>query len=163
MNKPPTFAEVLTPDFERRADAVIARYPQKRSAILPLLHLVQNACNYVPEDGMRFIARKLGLNMNDVYETLTFYSMLFTEPIGTYHVQLCRTISCYLCGAPQIREHLEKRLGVKPGQKTPDGRFRLSEVECIGACSAAPAMQINFDFHENLTPEKVDAILDALP
>jgi NADH-quinone oxidoreductase E subunit len=154
-----SFPETLT----QKADEIVARYPQKRSAILPLLHLVQNEENRISEDGMRFVAKKLGLNMNDVYEVLTFYSMFFTDEIGKYHIQLCRTISCFLCGAGQLREHLEKKLGIKPGQKTPDGRFRLSEVECIGSCSTAPAMQINFDFHENLTPEKIDAILDALP
>jgi NADH-quinone oxidoreductase subunit E len=148
--------------LHQQADAIVARYPQKRSAILPLLHLVQNEQNQVTQEGMRFVAKKLGLNMNDVYEVMTFYSMFFAEPIGQYHIQLCRTISCYLCGSEQLRAHLEKRLGVKPGQRTPDGRFRLSEVECIGACSAAPAAQINFDFYENLTPEKLDDILDAL-
>ncbi len=154
---------MFSQELETKADTIIARYPVKRSAILPLLHLVQNEQNHVTKDGMRWVAKKLKIEMNDVYEVLTFYSMFFTEPIGTYHIQLCRTISCFLCGAGEIREHLEKKLGIKAGQKTADGRFRLSEVECLGSCTTAPVMQINFDYHENLTPEKIDRILDALP
>ncbi|MBX7220392.1 MAG: NADH-quinone oxidoreductase subunit NuoE [Blastocatellia bacterium] len=153
------FSEAL----DKKANEIIARYPVKRSALLPLLHLVQNEENQITKEGMRYVAKKVGVEMNDVFEVLTFYTMYFTEPIGTHHIQLCRTISCYLRGAEEIREHLEKRLGIKPGQRTADGRFRLSEVECLGSCCTAPMFQINFDYHENLTPEKVDQILDSLP
>lgn len=149
--------------LDKKANEIIARYPVKRSAILPLLHLVQNDQNYITKDGMRYVAKKLNVEMNDVYEVLTFYSMFFTEPIGKYHIQLCRTISCYLRGAEDIRDHLVKKLGIKPGQRTADGRFRLSEVECLGSCCTAPMFQINFDYYENLTPEKIDQILDSLP
>ncbi len=154
---------MFSEQINKKADEIIARYPVKRSAILPLLHLVQNEENQISKDGMRFVAKKLGVEMNDVYEVLTFYTMYFTEPIGKYHIQVCRTISCYLCGAEDITAHLVKRLGIKPGQRTEDGRFRLSEVECLGSCCTAPMFQINFDYHENLTPEKIDKILDSLP
>lgn len=112
---------------------------------------------------MAYIADKLNLMPVEVYEVATFYSMFFMERIGKYNLQVCRTISCMLCGADQIREHIEKELGIKNGQVTPDGRFRLTEVECLGSCSTAPAMQVNFDYHENLTPEKVDQIIKSLP
>lgn len=115
------------------------------------------------EEAVNYIAERLDLQPIEVYEVVTFYSMYFMENIGKYHLQVCRTLSCMLCGAQELTAHLEKKLGIKPGQVTPDGRFRLSEVECLGSCTTAPVLQINFDYHENLTPEKVDEILEALP
>ncbi len=154
---------MFSPEIEAKIDQIIARYPFKRSAILPLLHLAQIEQGRVSETAMRYIADRLDLLPVEVYEVVTFYSMFFLQPIGQYHLQLCRTISCMLCGSASIREHLENKLGIKSGEVTPDGRFRLSEVECLGSCATAPAMQINFDYHENLTPEKVDRILESLP
>ncbi|MEW6731819.1 MAG: NADH-quinone oxidoreductase subunit NuoE [Acidobacteriota bacterium] len=154
---------MFSPEIEAKMDKIIARYPFKRSAILPLLHLAQIEQGKISEEAMRYIADRLDLMPVEVYEVVTFYSMFFLDNIGKYHIQLCRTISCMLCGAEKIREHLQQQLGIKPGEATKDGRFRLSEVECLGSCSTAPAMQINFDYYENLTPEKVDEILKALP
>jgi NADH-quinone oxidoreductase subunit E len=110
-----------------------------------------------------YLADRLGLRITDIWEVATFYSMINTEPVGKYHVQVCRTLSCKIMGADKITEHCSKRLGIKPGETSADGRFSLSEVECLGSCGTAPMFQIGFDYHENLTPEKVDAILDALP
>lgn len=154
---------MFSPEIEAKIDATIAKYPRKQSALLPLLHITQEVEGRITEAAMRYLADKLDLLPVEVYEVVTFYSMYFLEPIGKYNLQVCRTISCYLCGADKVREHLEQKLGIKSGEVTPDGRFRLTEVECLGSCSTAPAMQVNFDYHENLTPEKVDEILKALP
>ncbi|MBL8150412.1 MAG: NADH-quinone oxidoreductase subunit NuoE [Blastocatellia bacterium] len=154
---------MFSPEIEAKIEATIAKYPKKRSALLPLLHIVQNEQNKITEEAIKYIADRLDLMPVEVYEVATFYSMYFLDTIGKYHIQLCRTISCMLCGSEEIKDHLQKRLGIKPGQVSPDGRFRLSEVECLGSCCTAPAMQLNFDYHENLTPEKIDKILEALP
>jgi NADH-quinone oxidoreductase subunit E len=89
--------------------------------------------------------------------------MFYRRPIGKYHIQLCANLSCWLCGCDEIKKHVEKKLRIKVGGTTPDGRFSFTEVECLGSCSTAPMMQVNFDYHENLTPQKVDEILDSLP
>ena len=154
---------MFSPAIETQIEAMIAKYPHKRSALLPLIHIAQNEQGHITEEAMAYIADKLNLMPVEVYEVATFYSMFFMERIGKYNLQVCRTISCMLCGADQIREHIEKELGIKNGQVTADGRFRLTEVECLGSCSTAPAMQVNFDYHENLTPEKVDQIIKSLP
>ena len=153
---------MFSPEIEAKIDATIAKYPHKRSALLPLIHIAQNTEGVVSEAAMAYIADRLDLLPGEVYEVVTFYSMYFLEPIGKYHLQVCRTLSCMLCGSDQIRDHIEQKLGIKRGEVTPDGRFRLTEVECLGSCSTAPAMQVNFDFHENLTPEKVDEIIKVL-
>jgi len=90
----------------------------------------------------------------------TFYSMINTEPVGEYHLQICRTLSCKILGADKITAHCSERLGIKPGEMSADGQFSLSEVECLGSCGTAPMMQIGFDYHENLTPEKVDELIE---
>src|SRR2546423_14750378 len=153
---------MYSPEIEAKINATIVKYPRKRSALLPILHIVQNEENKISEEAIKYIANRLDIEPIEVYEVITFYTMFFTEAIGKYHIQLCRTISCMLCGSEEVLSHLEKKLGIRPGQVTPDGRFRLSEVECLGSCSTAPAMQVNFDFHEELTPEKIDKILSSL-
>ncbi len=154
---------MFSTETEAKIDALIAKYPRKRSAMLPMIHLAQLEQGRVSEEAINYIAERLDLQPIEVYEVVTFYSMYFMENIGKYHLQVCRTLSCMLCGAQELTAHLEKKLGIKPGQVTPDGRFRLSEVECLGSCTTAPVLQINFDYYENLTPEKVDEILEALP
>jgi NADH-quinone oxidoreductase E subunit len=154
---------MFSQETEAKIDKIIAKYPHKRSAMIPLLHLTQIEEGRISEAAIKYIADRLDLLPVEVYEVVTFYSMFFTQEIGKYHIQLCRTISCMLCGSDDIREHLEQKLGIKNGQVTPDKRFRLTEVECLGSCSTAPAMQINFDYHEDLTVEKVDKILEKLP
>jgi NADH-quinone oxidoreductase E subunit len=154
---------MFSPETEAKIDALIAKYPRKLSAMLPMLHVVQNEQGKISEEAMKYVADRLDVNPIAVYEVVTFYSMFFTEDIGKYHLQVCRTLSCLLCGSEEILEHLEKKLGIKPGQVSADGKFRLSEVECLGSCSTAPVLQVNFDYHEELTPEKVDNILKVLP
>jgi NADH-quinone oxidoreductase subunit E len=154
---------MISAETEKKAREIIARYPVKRSALLPVLFLVQQELGYVPDEAVHAVARWLDLTYLDVATTMSFYTMFHRRPIGRYHIQVCRNVSCYLCGGDAIREHLERRLGIRCGETTPDGRFTLSEVECIGACSWAPAMQINVTFYHHLTPERVDEILASLP
>ena len=153
---------VFSPEVEAEIDRHLAKYPSQRSAILPLMFIVQRERGYLDPPGVSYLANRLSLRITDIWEVATFYSMLHTKPIGKYHIQVCKTLSCKLRGAQKITEHCSKKLGIKPGETTPDGKFSLSEVECLGSCGTAPMFQINFDYHENLTTEKVDQILDGL-
>lgn len=148
-------------DVEAEIDRHLAKYPVMRSAILPLMFIVQRERGYLDPPGVSYLAKRLSLRITDIWEVGTFYSMIHMQPIGKYHIQVCKTLSCKLLGADKITQHCAEKLGIKVGETTPDGRFSLSEVECLGSCGTAPMFQINFDYHENLTTEKVDEILDA--
>ena len=155
----------FSPEVMAEIDAHIAKYPpeRKRSALIPLLLLaVQRERGYIDNAGVNFLAQKLGLTVTDVWETATFYSMLNMRPVGKYHIQVCKTLSCRIMGEPEITGHICERLGIHAGETTPDGKFTVSRVECLGSCGTAPMMQIGFDYHEDLTKEKVDQILDSL-
>ena len=125
-----------------------------------MLLYAQDEVGYVSDEVVHEIAQRLDLTDLEVRNVVSYYSMLHTRPIGKYNVQVCTNISCMLRGAEKIFEHIQKRLGVGNKQDTPDGLFHLEEVECIGACSWGPALQVNYDFHENLTPERVDEVLE---
>ena len=142
----------------------LAKYPpeRSRSALIPLLFVVQRERGYVDNPGVNFLAKFLGLEITDVWETATFYSMLNMRPVGRHHIQICKTLSCRVMGEPEITEHICSKLGIHVGETTPDGMFTVSRVECLGSCGTAPMMQIGFDYHEDLTKEKVDRILDSL-
>lgn len=141
-------------------DEVIARYPVKRSAIVPLLLFAQDEIGYVSDEAIEEIARRVGVRPIEVIEDISYYSMLHRQPIGKYNFQVCTNVSCMLRGGEEILEHCSKRLGIGHKQSTPGGRFFLEEVECIGACTGAPAMQVNYDYYENLTPEKIDTLIE---
>lgn len=149
-------------EVEAEIDRHLAKYPVMRSAILPLMFIVQRERGYLDPPGVSYLAKRLNLRITDIWEVATFYSMINTKPVGKYHIQICKTLSCKLLGEGRITEHLCKKLDIKPGETTADGRFSLSLVECLGSCGTAPMFQINFDYHENLTVEKVDQILDTL-
>ena len=139
------------------------RYPHPRSAILPSLWAVQNELGYLSGEGMAEVAGILNLAPSEVQAVSTFYSMYFQKPAGDHHVLICVNVSCALRGGDEIVEHVEKRLGCPSGGTTADGRFTWeSTVECLGACGGAPAMQVDHHFHENLTPERVDRLLERL-
>jgi NADH-quinone oxidoreductase subunit E len=162
--KLPKVIATFSPEVEAEMDRHLAKYPLKRSAILPLMFIVQRERGgYLDAPGVAYLADRLGVRVTDIWEVATFYSMINTEPVGKYHIQICKTLSCKIMGAGQITEHVCKRLGIDAGQTTEDGRFSVSLVECLGSCGTAPMFQIGFDYHENLTPQKVDAILDSLP
>ncbi|MDM7923465.1 MAG: NADH-quinone oxidoreductase subunit NuoE [Pyrinomonadaceae bacterium] len=140
----------------------LAKYPpeRSRSALIPLLFVIQRERGYVDNAGVNFLANFLGLEVTDVWETATFYSMFNLRPVGRHHIQICKTLSCRIMGEPEITEHVCSKLGIHPGETTPDGKFTVSLVECLGSCGTAPMMQIGFDYHEDLTVEKVDKILE---
>jgi NADH-quinone oxidoreductase subunit E len=153
----------FSPEVEAEIDRHLAKYPVTRSAILPLMFIVQRERGYLDPAGVLYLANRMNLRITDIWEVATFYSMIYTEPVGKYHIQVCKTLSCKIRGSQTITDHCSKKFGIKPGETTADGRFTLSEVECLGSCGTAPMFQLNFDYHENLTPEKVDRILDSLP
>jgi len=151
-------SERLKGKFER----VIARYPLKRSAIVPLLMFAQDEQGHVTEEAIEEIARRVGVRPIEVIEAIGYYSMLHRRPIGKYNIQVCTNISCMLRGGEEILHHCSKKLGIGHKETTPDGLFSLEEVECLGACCGAPALQVNYDFYEDMTPEKLDALIDML-
>ena len=154
----------FSPEVEAEIDLHLAKYPVMRSAILPLMFIVQRERGgYLDPPGVAYLAKRLALRITDIWEVATFYSMINTESVGRYHIQICKTLSCKIMGEPKITEHVCKKLGIKPGETTADGRFTVSLVECLGSCGTAPMFQIGFDYHEDLTTAKVDQILDSLP
>jgi NADH-quinone oxidoreductase subunit E len=155
-------AATFSAEVEAEIDRHLAKYPVMRSAILPLMFIVQRERGYLDPPGVLYLANRLSLRVTDIWEVATFYSMINTSPVGKYHIQVCKTLSCKIRGAGKITEHCSNKLGIKPGETTADGRFTLSEVECLGSCGTAPMFQINFDYHEDLTPDKVDQILGSL-
>jgi NADH-quinone oxidoreductase E subunit len=147
----------------RELEAILSRYPDKEAAILPALYLAQREFGYLSDEAIVYVAGLLGFTPARIEGVATFYTMFNRKPVGKYHLQICRNISCSLLGAEHLIEHVSKKLGIRPGKTTPDGKFTLSEVECLGSCGTAPVLQLNDDYHEDLTEEKIDALLDGLP
>jgi NADH-quinone oxidoreductase subunit E len=152
---------IFSPATAARFDHLVTLYPVKRSALVPMLLYAQDEVGYVSDAVVTEIAQRLDLLELDVRNVLSYYSMLRTRPAGKYNVQVCTNISCMLRGGYEILDHCKAKLGIGHKEVTPDGTFSLEEVECIGACCWAPAMQVNYDFHDNLSTVKVDEILDA--
>jgi NADH-quinone oxidoreductase subunit E len=148
-------------EFETRFKTMLGNYPTERSALVPTLLYAQDEIGYLSDEAILEIAGRLKLTELEVRNVISYYSMLTTKPRGKFNVQVCTNISCMVRGGEEILHHCAKKLGVGHKGTTPDGLFTLEEVECIGACSWAPAAQVNYDFHENLTPEKMDAVLDG--
>jgi len=144
------------------AKEIIGRYPRPKIALIPLLHLSQEQNGYVTTEAMSHIAELLGLTPADVYGTATFYEMFKFEPVGQYCISVCTNISCQLLGAWELLEHAEERLGIKAGSTTDDGRFTLEDVECIAACTEAPAVQVNYRYRNRVTPQAFDLLVDDL-
>lgn len=143
-------------------DKWVAKYPtdEKQSAVMEALMVVQGENGYLTPAAMDAVAQYLDMPAISVYEVASFYSMYELKPVGRHSVNVCTNISCLLRDSAAVMDHLEKKLGVKPGETTTDGRFTLRSVECLGACVNAPMMQVDKDYHENLTPEKIDAALE---
>jgi NADH-quinone oxidoreductase subunit E len=158
MSTPAT--TIFSPATAARFDRLVTLYPVKRSALVPMLLYAQDEVGYISDAVIAEIAHRIGITELDVRNVLSYYSMLRTKPAGKYNVQVCTNISCMLRDGYGIMEHCKKRLGIGHKETTPDGLFSLEEVECIGACCWAPAVQINYDFYDELTPEKMDQILD---
>jgi NADH-quinone oxidoreductase subunit E len=152
---------VISEKLDKFFDEKMKEYPTRRSFLVPMLLYSQDEVGAITDEVVAHLAKKTELTELEVRNVVSYYSMLRTKPVGKYNVQVCTNICCMLRGADDLYNHCKKTLGIGHKQTTPDGMFSLEEVECIGACSWAPAVQVNYDFHENLTPEKMDAVLDG--
>jgi NADH-quinone oxidoreductase subunit E len=154
----------FTPDRLTKAQEIIARYPEDRqkSALLPLLHLLQDQEGWTSPEGMDYVARMLDIQPIEVYEVATFYTMYHLDPVGKHVIEYCRTGPCCLMGSEDVLAHLKQRLGIETGQTTVDGQFTLKEVECLAACGMGPVFQIREKYYMHLTNERVDEIIDEL-
>lgn len=130
------------------------------AAVLPVLWLAQEQFGWISEEVMHYVAELLAVPFSHILGVVTFYTMFNKKPVGKYHIQVCANVSCMLRGSDNLVEHLERELGVRVGETTPDQIFTLDEVECLGSCGTAPMMQVNDDYYDNLTPEKIDRLLD---
>ena len=151
----------LSPENQERVKEISTRYPHARSGILPALHIVMAESGWVSKDACDHVAELLSVPKIYVYEALTFYTYFPQKPVGKYHVQVCHGISCNLRGAEEMIAHLKGKHGLKEGEVTEDGLFCLDRVECLGACGNAPMMQVNDDYYEDLTTEKIDELFDG--
>ena len=153
---------MLKEKYQKEIDELLSRYPVKRSALIPLLYLAQQENGYITEAAMIEIAGLLKLTPPQVYETATFYTMLNLKKVGQFHIQVCKSLMCALVGSDTVISWIKTKVGIGPGETTPDGLFTLTAVECLAACGTGPMMQINDDYYERLTEEKVDRILADL-
>ncbi|MBD0316177.1 MAG: NAD(P)H-dependent oxidoreductase subunit E [Nitrospiraceae bacterium] len=152
----------LTDKYPDEIADILSRYPVKRSALIPLLYVAQRDAGYITEPAMKEIAKLLGLTPPQVYETATFYTMLNLKKVGRFHIQVCKSLMCALVGSDTVLAWMKTKLGIGPGESTSDGLFTVSAVECLAACGTGPMMQINEDYYERLTEDKVDRILADL-
>jgi NADH-quinone oxidoreductase subunit E len=152
----------LSTERQAKLDEILSRYPTKMAACIPVLHLVQEEHGWISEDGMKWVAKRLDLSAAHVRGVVTFYTLFNQQPVGKHQLWVCQTLSCALAGADDVLHHCEKRLGVKPGETTKDGKVTLRTAECLAACGNAPMVQLDREFHENLTVAKLDALLDRI-
>ena len=150
------------PEVMEEINKLLERYPTREAALLPVLHIAQREFGHVSPDAEAEVARVLELPQPRVHGVATFYTMYNKKPVGKYHVQICTNVACSLLGAEPLAKYLEKKLKCKVGSTSGDKKFTLNKVECLGSCGTAPAMQINDDYYENLTQEKIDEIIDGL-
>lgn len=148
--------------LEQRFATMVTHYPTKRSALVPMLLYIQDELGALTDEAIHEIAERVELSDLEVRNVISYYSMLRTHPVGKYNLQVCTNVSCLLRGGDKILEHCKRKLGIGNKESTPDGLFHLEEVECIGACSWAPAMMLNYEFQENLTPEKIDELIEGI-
>jgi len=152
----------LKKDVVSKIETMAAKYPDKNSAMLPAIHIIQDEFGWIPPEAVKQLAKVLDTTPNKIYAVLTFYTMFNTEPVGKYQIQVCKNVSCSLLGSQHIIEHISKHLKIKPGETTKDKKFTLSLVECLGSCGTAPVMMINDKYYENLDKARVDDILESL-
>ncbi len=146
----------------KQFDEVVSRYPQKRSAILPVLYMAQKEFGHLSQEAIEYVAKLMDIPAAWLYGIVTFYTMFTMRPVGRHHLQVCRTLPCALLGSERITNYLKEKLGINLGETTPDGKFTLSEVECLASCGTAPVMQINDDYCENLSEEKIEKVFENL-
>jgi len=155
-------ANRLSENAEKKILEVVKRYPDPRSAVMPALYIAQEEYGSTTEEAYRWVSDRLKMPLSHVIEVATFYTMYYKRPVGRYHVQVCRTLSCMVCGAFDVLSQLKARFGVEANQVTADGMWSYEAVECLGSCGTAPMAQINDLFVENLTTEKLNGILDRI-
>ena len=148
--------------LEKRFAEMSTHYPTKRSVLVPMLLYIQDEVGALTDEAIREIAQRVDLTDLEVRNVVSYYSMLRTHSIGKYNFQICTNVSCLLRGGEEIFEHCQKKLGIGNRQSTEDGQFHQEEDDCIGACSWAPAMMLNYEYHENLTPEKIDGLIEGM-
>jgi NADH-quinone oxidoreductase E subunit len=155
---------LLTDEMKKHlAEVYLPRYPTKRAALLPALHMVQHHYGWIPPRALAELAEFLEISPAEALDTVSFYEEYWLKPKGKYLVQVCRSLACEICGSKRLTEHIRRKLHVEVGETTADGRFTLIELECLGACGTAPVMLVNDVLYEHLTAEAVDRVLDALP
>jgi NADH-quinone oxidoreductase subunit E len=152
----------FSPETFQKFQETLSRYPRKEAAMLPVLYLAQQEFGYLSPEAIEYVARLMGQSPAKVHGVVSFYTMYNMKPIGRHHIQVCRTLSCALAGAEKITDFIKNKLAIELGQTTADGRFTLSEVECLASCGTAPMMQINDDYYENLNEERVTEVLESL-
>ncbi|MDA0999429.1 MAG: NAD(P)H-dependent oxidoreductase subunit E [bacterium] len=152
----------FTPENRAELDRIIAKYPIRRSALIPALQLAQKQAGYLTRDAMQHVAEIFGISPMEVWGVVSFYTMLKTKPIGAFHFQLCSNLPCALLGAAGVLRQLERRLGCKAGETRADGKYSIEKMECLGACGGAPCLQVNEDYFENVTPGMLDGIIGAI-
>jgi len=152
----------FSPPALEKFNNIVARYPKKEAAMLPVLYLAQQEFGHIGPEAIDYVAKLMGQAPARVYGVVSFYTMFNMKPIGRHHIQVCRTLPCALRGAEAVTASIKQKLGIEPGQTTPDGRFTLSEVECLASCGTAPMMQIDDDYYESLTEQRIDEILRSL-
>lgn len=152
----------FSPENKKEVEWLISRYPTKQAATLPVLHVAQQQFGWISHDVMNLVANTLDEPVSRVEDVVTFYTMFHQHEVGKYHFQVCHTLACAINGASQVVDYLEKKCGVKCGEgRSADGKFSIVKVECLGSCGTAPMLQLNDDYHENLTKEKIDALISA--
>jgi NADH-quinone oxidoreductase E subunit len=160
----PAEGPLLTEEIKRElSEKYFPRYPTKRACLLPALHMVQHHYNWIPMRAIQEVAEFLGISPAEALDTATFYEEYWLKPKGKYLLQVCRSLSCEICGSRKLTDHLRKKLNIEPGETTADGKFTLIELECLGSCGTAPAMLCNEVLYEDLQAEQLDAILNGLP
>jgi NADH-quinone oxidoreductase subunit E len=152
----------LSPERDQEVERILARYPNRQAALIPILHVYQAEKGWLDDDAMETVAARLGLSAAHVKGVVTFYTLFNQHPVGEHQVWVCRTLSCALRGSEQLLDHCEKRLGVHPGETTRDGKVTLRTAECLASCGTAPMMQVDRNYYEGLTKAKVDEILNGL-
>ena len=155
-------ALAFAPEVDKEIADIVGRYPERQAALIPVLWVAQREFGYLNTEAMELVADRLELPPAKVITTATFYTMFHKKPVGRYHLQLCRTLSCYLRGSDALEECVHQKLGIRHGETTADKKFSLEEVECLAYCGTAPVVQINRDVHENLTAESFGKLIDDL-
>ncbi len=151
--------EIISSELKKKAEKILSNYPQKRAALLPILRLIQETHGFISESAEQEVAQFLEIPIVDVKEVMTFYTLFLSKPCAKHQLNVCRTLTCSLMGSEKIIHYLKERLGIKVGEKTPDNKFGLETVECLGACEIAPMMIVNQEYVGPLTVEKIDEIL----